>query len=174
MLGNRSFFFSIFIKRMTEQTVALFHNTAWLNISVLDGANRLDMIDLLATKPRGYYSNPHNGFAAHSAAFFIWVSGHLWWLMDQWGCWIWQLVPGNNVMSCFSSSRGSGAPLRTPDLWIIDGDLYSHDAVNSLFVLERRNSSRSHRITNSNMPNFLQASDVLRRCLCISFASDRD
>lgn len=56
--------FSVLIKWMTEWMVALFHNTAWVNTSMLDGANPLDMIDLLATMPRGYDSNAHNGLAS--------------------------------------------------------------------------------------------------------------
>lgn len=50
---------------------ALFHNTAWLNTSMLDGADPLDMIDLLATMPRGYRSNSHNGFTPHSTDFVL-------------------------------------------------------------------------------------------------------
>lgn len=62
--------------------VTRFHNTAWLKTIMLDGANPLDMIDLLATMPTGYYFNSLNGFTAHSTDFSIWVSEHLWLLMD--------------------------------------------------------------------------------------------
>lgn len=76
-----------------------------------DGADPLDLFDQLATKPRGSRSDSDSGLQPHSAAFcIVWVSGHLGWLMDQWGGLIWQLASGNNGLSCFSSSRAPRLP----------------------------------------------------------------
>lgn len=84
--------------------------------------------------------------------FFVWVSEHLWWLMDQWSSLFWQLVYRNKVMSCSSSSRGSSLPC-----WPLITDLYSHDAVNSLFVLRNVHFLMDHRTSHSHLTVFCKS-----------------
>lgn len=145
--------FSVLIEWMTEWMVALFHNTAWLNTSMLDGANPLDMIDLLATMPRGYDSNAHNGFA--STLHWLFYLGLRAPAVARGPVRLFELAISSwkQCRVLFLLVTRSRAPC---GLWIADGDLYSHDAVNSSFVLERGDFLMNHRITNSSMPNFVR------------------
>lgn len=125
---------------------------------MLDGANPLDMTDLLATIPK-----------------------RLWLELSQWECSTLRCtfylrfrapVAAQEPMTLLDLAIGFWkqshvlffitrftSPLLTPG-----HDLYSHDEVNSLFVLVSGAFLMNHRTMNSNMPQLLQRTSVHKIC----------